>query len=937
MTTRLMLTLALVLGLAAPAGAQTTKLWFWGHSLVNHVSGSDETTVPHWLAHLARAERRRFAAEGMFGFLQQYAELPPEPGWSFGRVERAWRSNRLPFGEVGWDAAILSPPNFVQYQAPDRPLDWDNPDNLSPVELVSTAFGWAEAESPGVPLWLYEGWADMAEWGYPPSPRSYRDWAEYNAGPYHDWTRRLAEQVGAEIGREVGVIPTARVLARLIDGPLADLPPTELFSDDAPHGTPTMYLIAAMVVWAQIEGRPPPPDTRLPESIHPLVRDDFATISTAIWLAVTAPEAEPAAVFTAPTIAPEPEVEVEAGIEPAVLIVPDVPETGLADPALSFGLNGVNDWTAEQPFVDLMRTARPWIGHAGEEWGAWDFDALMAGGYLTAEGWPRALPEGVDALETFVLTDQDPGAVSLIGRYVVTWAGEGTLEVGGLAFDQERRGKEIAFSYVPGEGLVSIRLTALDLEDPIRDIRVFREAERELVELGEVFNPAFVRRIADARQLRFMDWMLTNGSPVTAWEDRPRMTDATWSWRGVPLEVIVRLANETGAEPWVNMPHAAEDDYVARAAQLVRDSLRADLRAWVEYSNETWNFIFPQTAHAGERARETWGEDAPEEAWMWWAGARSAEVADIWSRVFAGQEDRLVRVVGVHTGWPGLEEALLGPDGSRLDPAAHWDAYAVSGYFGHDLGSERVDELRAAIRDGGGAEWAEATLREGSVAELTGELWPHHRAVADDWGLDLVMYEGGTHVVGTGDAVEDAGLTAFFTAFNYSPRMADLYRELAAAWREIGDAPFNAFVDVATPSKWGSWGALRHLDDANPRAAALAGIAAEPWGEARDAFRHGLWIRAGSEGGRIEGTPFGDLIQAGPGDDVIVATPGDRIHGGPGRDRVILPGGPDGLSESWDGGALVLSGPWGRVRVASVGEIGFAGDDTVLTVMEDGP
>jgi hypothetical protein len=35
-------------------------------------------------------------------------------------------------------------------------------------------------------------------------------------------------------------------------------------------------------------------------------------------------------------------------------------------------------------------------------------------------------------------------------------------------------------------------------------------------------------------------------------------------------------------------------------------------------------------------------------------------------------------------------------------------------------------------------------------------------------------------------------------------------------------APFNAFVDVAAPSRWGSWGALRHLTDDNPRWQVLA-------------------------------------------------------------------------------------------------------------------
>ncbi len=70
------------------------------------------------------------------------------------------------------------------------------------------------------------------------------------------------------------------------------------------------------------------------------------------------------------------------------------------------------------------------------------------------------------------------------------------------------------------------------------------------------------------------------------------------------------------------------------------------------------------------------------------------------------------------------------------------------------------------------------------------------------------MYEGGSHVVGYGPMVDDADLTAFFQHLNYTPEMGDLYQRLLAGWQGLTDAPFNAFVDVYAPTKWGSWGAL---------------------------------------------------------------------------------------------------------------------------------
>jgi hypothetical protein len=125
---------------------------------------------------------------------------------------------------------------------------------------------------------------------------------------------------------------------------------------------------------------------------------------------------------------------------------------------------------------------------------------------------------------------------------------------------------------------------------------------------------------------------------------------------------------------------------------------------------------------------------------------------------------------------------------------------------------------------------AVAELRDGSVtgdatdslAQVLGQVLPYQAQVAKARGLRLVMYEGGTHVVGYGAQVDDPVLTAFFNHLNYAPEMGLLYSEMLAGWAGLTDAPFNAFVDVYRPGKWGSWGALRHLVDDNPRWQALA-------------------------------------------------------------------------------------------------------------------
>src|SRR5690606_8293459 len=137
---------------------------------------------------------------------------------------------------------------------------------------------------------------------------------------------------------------------------------------------------------------------------------------------------------------------------------------------------------------------------------------------------------------------------------------------------------EMRFSFTPGPGLVGVRVSAVDPDDPIRDIRMIREDRLDLARAGVVFNPDFIAVVQDVRMVRFMDWMATNNSTQATWTDRPRPGDATWASHGVPVEVMVDLANRIGADPWFTLPHMADDDYVRQFAQHVHNRLDPRLK-----------------------------------------------------------------------------------------------------------------------------------------------------------------------------------------------------------------------------------------------------------------------------------------------------------------------------------------------------------------------
>ncbi|WP_370227193.1 hypothetical protein [Cognatishimia sp.] len=604
-------------------------------------------------------------------------------------------------------------------------------------------------------------------------------------------------------------------------------------------------------------------------------------------------------------------------------------------PSLGIGLNAISDWSTQLPFLDLMKSARPWIGHRRGQWGGFEEADLLADGLLDANGWPKEFPFRMEGVETLILTDMPQGLTQLGGLYRLTYKGQGRIDLTGLARPVRYGDGEIWFRYAPGEGSVGIKISDTDPKktgDYIRDISVVHENHIALFDMGMTFNPEWIKLIQDMRLVRFMDWMETNETEIAAWSERPMVGDYTYMRRGVPAEVMIDLANQIGADAWFNMPHLADDTYVAGFATLVRERLRPSLKAYVEYSNELWNFIFPQTQWAVDEARDLWGSRAPDDAWFQLAGLKAANVMRGWSTVFAGQEERIVRVAAVHTGWIGLEAAFLEAplDGAR--PADVFDAYAVTGYFGHELGDEGGPaKIKRWLKSGQQVAIQNAIeeIRKTSFKFLTKEAWPHHARVAKDYGLDLIMYEGGTHVVGHGDWVNDKKLTAFFQELNYSPEMGVLYQDVINAWTNAGGTLFNAFVDVAPASKWGSWGALRSLNDRNARFDALVAYNASGVGQTDnrpiEVFANGVQLSAAPEGETLDGSVYADVLMGGAGDDTLMSYGGDDIvNGGEGVDHVELMGFMEEYRFFREGATLRAESQYGTQRISAVETMSFS-------------
>jgi hypothetical protein len=463
---------------------------------------------------------------------------------------------------------------------------------------------------------------------------------------------------------------------------------------------------------------------------------------------------------------------------------------------MGINLSGPADWNTELPFADVFRMSRRWISQQeGKPWG--QGPNLK----LDARGWVTSLEPGCWAETVFntIETGRYPA-----GDYTVLYRGKGIIDAGGAEITERGTGRLI-LKTSDKRGSIFLRIRQTDPNDYIRDIRVIMPGFENRYEENP-WHPVFLDRWKEMSVLRFMDFMHTNNSEVVRWSDRPVPTDATFSAKGVPLEYMLDLANRLKADPWFCMPHKADDEYVRRFAEMVREGLAPGLKVYVEYSNEVWNGIFGQHRYAQQQGLERGlghAERPWEAAWQYTA-VRSVEIFKIWEEVFGGT-GRLVRVL------PGFAaNAYVSEQVTAFKEAyKHADALAIAPYISFNIAP--TGELSAQ------------TVQTWTVEQVLDELHTHrlpeciewmkkNKAVADKHGLKLIAYEAGQHMVGVGGGENNEALTALLHQANAHERLGAIYDDYYQAWQGLGGGLICHFSSVGQWSKWGSWGLIEYYD-----------------------------------------------------------------------------------------------------------------------------
>jgi len=461
---------------------------------------------------------------------------------------------------------------------------------------------------------------------------------------------------------------------------------------------------------------------------------------------------------------------------------------------VGMNLASITYWTTAFPFADLVKNGSGWSSRDSK--GTWG--ATLA---TRPDGYPAMLEPGQRALLAVAWT----GSRYPAGPYTVLWDGKGRIGFPLTRVAVRSSGpNKMTVEVAETGGPFYVAIEETDGADPVRNLRVLWPGIEPGREPAGPFNPAFLERLAPFSLLRFMDWGHTNGSPLVEWADRPRPTDLTYSTKGVPVEVMIDLANLLRADPWLCVPHQASDDYVRQLATLLRDRLDPALRLHVEYSNEVWNRGFPQSKWAVAQS-ERLGLARPSSFPSLFYAERSVAIFKLFAEVYGADRGRLVRVIAGQAAWTRFQESAL----EWRDTAAHADALAIAPYFKAETAGDpkNVEATLALSSD---------QVIDDMLANLRGKTAAAMRANAElarKHGLKLLGYEGGAHDTTSQfrDRVHQDKVATLFAAAHRHPRMRAVYDEYLELWIESGGELLAHYNDIGRWSKFGQWGALESL------------------------------------------------------------------------------------------------------------------------------
>ena len=322
-----------------------------------------------------------------------------------------------------------------------------------------------------------------------------------------------------------------------------------------------------------------------------------------------------------------------------------------SEPALGVNIGWVNDWDPTQLFADAVKQSRKF----GSVAAPWDETASV-----DALGWPTQ-----DAGLAILINNQGgwsagPYALAFTGQAAVKAWGDANVTVGPVAYNAATNVSAATVTVGPAYKSVYLvfsgtrRTPASPSGSGITNISLMRPSLNGTPHAaGTLFTDRFLDRLKYFTALRMMDYLQVNGSTEAAWTDRAIPADASQqetpghtsqdvnaaSVTGASYEYAVQLANQSGKDLWLNIPHLAFGGTYAfpttawatnlalllkygsdaagvpytgpagsagthpqPAAGPVNPALNPGLHVYIEYSNEFWSGVGTQSTWIAQQA-----------------------------------------------------------------------------------------------------------------------------------------------------------------------------------------------------------------------------------------------------------------------------------------------------------------------------------------------
>lgn len=478
------------------------------------------------------------------------------------------------------------------------------------------------------------------------------------------------------------------------------------------------------------------------------------------------------------------------------------------DKPIGINISAVNDYATELSFTDAFKQCREWISSNADGSGPWDTQINVP---LNANGYPIEIPynDGTNPpqlVKTLMLWDIGNAVPQGMYRLVVNGNGQVRLSNGASGtYDCP------VDTYVNVTDQVILEITQSSTANPINNIKFIYPDYVETYQ-NQTFTNEFLSFLNDFQVIRFMNFTNTNGSPIESWADRTTPTFYSQAkFGGAAWEYVIELANTTQKDIWINVPHKANDNFIQELATLLQNNLNPNIKIYLEYSNEVWNSAFSQHSDCADFAQalgytgQSW-----ERAWKYTA-KRSADVFNIFEDVFTN-EQRLIKIIPSQAANSWLTNQLVtffnDPQYNPNQVTA--DKIAIAPYFGHNVADNIINNnLENTI-----------TIPE-IIQELQTSLTNSYQNIIDNQevatthGLDLICYEGGQHLVATGNNINNTTLTTKLIATNHDAAMQDLYCDYFDYWYNNVGGLFCHYNSHGSYSKYGSWGVRENYQDIN--------------------------------------------------------------------------------------------------------------------------